>query len=138
MSLEEGTTFKHISSEQKRAAIELFKAGVSRKKIWTQLKMSDRSLRKILSYAKKNPDSPIGTRKPGSGRPTVFTPEIKKKMRNMLRKNPCLSGAQLKGSSVVEPDPDVGSETFLPDPSSQGLGMNLKKIQYRYNSQFLK
>jgi hypothetical protein len=59
MSVEKGTTFKHISSEQKRAGIELFKAGVSRKKIWTQLNMSDRSLRKILSYAKKNPDSPI-------------------------------------------------------------------------------
>jgi hypothetical protein len=121
MSVEEGTTYKHITSEQKRAAIELFKAGVSRKKIWTQLNMSDRSLRKILSYAKQNPDSPIGTRKPGSGRPTVFTPEVKKKMRNMLRKNPGLSGAQLKGSSVVEPDPDVGSESFCwiraaPDP----------------------
>jgi hypothetical protein len=107
MSVEEGTTFRHISREQKRAAIELFKAGVSRKKIWTQLNMSDRSLRKILSYAKNNPDSPIGTRKLGSGRPTVFTPEVKKKMRNMLRKNPGLSGAQLKGRSVVEPDPKL-------------------------------
>ena len=114
MSVEEGTTFKHISSDQKRAAIELFKAGVSRKKIWTQLNMSDRSLRKILSYAKQNPDSPIGTRKPGSGRPTVFTPEVKKKMKNMLRKNPGLSGAQLKGSSVVVPDPKLFAGSELP------------------------
>jgi hypothetical protein len=128
MSVEEGTTFKHISSDQKRAAIELFKAGVSRKKIWTQLNMSDRSLRKILSYAKKNPDAPIGTRKPGSGRSTVFTPEVKMKMRNMLRKNPGLSGAELKGSSVVESRIRMSDPKLFVGSEQPGPGMNLKKI----------
>jgi len=97
MSAKEKKTFKHITIEQKTAAVELFKAGVSRKKIWKQLNISERSLHIILSHARDNPDSPIISRKSGSGRPTIFTPEVKEKMKNMLRKNPCLSGAQLKG-----------------------------------------
>jgi hypothetical protein len=44
----------------------------------------------------------------------VFTPEVKKKMKNMLRKNPGLSGAQLKGSSVVVPDPKLFAGSELP------------------------
>jgi transposase len=97
MNAKEGSSLKHFTSEQKSAAVELFKARVPLKKIRNQLNMSERTLRRILSHAKSHPESPIISRKPGSGRPTTFTPAVKEKMKNMLRKNPCITGGQLKG-----------------------------------------
>jgi hypothetical protein len=50
-------------------AIELWRAKVSLATIRKQLKMSERSLWTILSFAKSNPDAPVAGRKrdPGSG-----------------------------------------------------------------------
>ncbi len=45
--------------EEKRAAIELWKASVPLKKIREQLSMNERTLRRILSHAKANPDAPV-------------------------------------------------------------------------------
>jgi hypothetical protein len=43
----------------KRVAVELWKAKVPLKSIRKQLNMSERSLRRILAFAKKNPDVPV-------------------------------------------------------------------------------
>jgi hypothetical protein len=49
---------KPFSEADKRAAIELWKSGISLKRIREQLGMSERGL-KTLSYAKKHPEDPI-------------------------------------------------------------------------------
>jgi hypothetical protein len=48
-----------FSEADKRAAIELWKTKVPLKNIRAQLQMSERSLRKILAYAKHHPEDPI-------------------------------------------------------------------------------
>ncbi len=64
-----GTT-KPFTKEEKRVAIKLWKAKVSLATIRAQMKMSERSLRRILAFAKVNPESPVSERKknPGSGK----------------------------------------------------------------------
>ena len=57
----------HFSMEDKRVAVELWKAGVPLKNIREQLKMSERSLRRILAHAKSNPSLPVKKQKIGSG-----------------------------------------------------------------------
>ena len=61
----------HFSMEDKRVAVELWKAGVPLKNIREQLKMSERSLRRILAHAKSNPSLPVKKRKIGSGLHTL-------------------------------------------------------------------
>jgi hypothetical protein len=55
---------KSLKNEANRAAIELWRAKVPLINIRKQLKMSERTLRKILSIAKANPLNPIKPRKP--------------------------------------------------------------------------
>jgi isocitrate dehydrogenase len=54
---------KPFSREDKRLAIELWRAKVPLSTIRKQLKMSERSLRRILSVVKSNPDAPVVRRK---------------------------------------------------------------------------
>jgi hypothetical protein len=51
-------------NEDKRAAIELWRVKAPLSYIRKQLKMSERILRRILSFAKANPLNPIKPRKP--------------------------------------------------------------------------
>ena len=50
---------KPFSEAEKRAAIELWKAKSPLKRIREQLQMSERGLRNILDYAKKNPEGMV-------------------------------------------------------------------------------
>jgi hypothetical protein len=68
------------TKDAKRAAVELWKASVPLKQIRAQLKIPERSLRRILDHAKKNSDAPIAERKLGSGRPSVISRELKIKI----------------------------------------------------------
>jgi len=58
--------------------------------------MSESTLRRILAFAKKQPENPIADRKPGSGRPTKITPAIEMIMKRKLVKTPTLTAKQLK------------------------------------------
>ena len=64
---------KSFSHADKRAAVELWKAKVSQKAIRDQLGMSKATLKRILAFAKANPENPIAGRKTGSGRPSKFS-----------------------------------------------------------------
>jgi hypothetical protein len=50
---------KPLSEADKRAAVELHKAGLYLKRVREQLKMSERvgGLRRVLAYARKNPEA---------------------------------------------------------------------------------
>jgi hypothetical protein len=50
---------KSFFKVKKRAAIELWKAGIPLKNIRDQLKISERGLKNILAYAKAHPEAPI-------------------------------------------------------------------------------
>jgi ABC-type uncharacterized transport system YnjBCD substrate-binding protein len=50
-----GKTSKPFSREEKRVAIELWRAKVPLKAIRDQVKMSESTLRRVLAFAKKNP-----------------------------------------------------------------------------------
>lgn len=86
------------TKDVKRAAVELWKASVPLKKIRAQLRIPERSLRRILDHAKKNSDAPIAERKPGSGRPSVISRELKIKIKELLRKKPTLTAKQIKST----------------------------------------
>ena len=86
------------TKDVKQAAVELWKASVPLKKIREQLKIPERSLRRILDHAKKNSDAPIAERKPGSGRPSVISRELKIKIKELLRKKPTLTAKQIKST----------------------------------------
>ncbi len=58
--------------------------------------MSQRTLCRILSHAKSHPDSPVITRKSGTGLARKITPETEKKIKNLLKRDPCLTGKHLK------------------------------------------
>jgi hypothetical protein len=83
------------TKDVKRAAVELWKASVPLKQIRAQLKIPERSLRRILDHAKKNSDAPIAERKLGSGRPSVISRELKIKIKELLRKKPTLTAKQI-------------------------------------------
>jgi hypothetical protein len=55
---------KSLKNEHKSAAIELWRAKVPLSNIRKQLKMSERTLSRIISFAKANPLNPIKPRKP--------------------------------------------------------------------------
>jgi hypothetical protein len=55
---------KSLKNEDKRAAIKLWRAKVPFSNIRKQLKMSEKTLRRILSFPKANPLNPIKPRKP--------------------------------------------------------------------------
>ena len=97
MNAKGGNPSKHFTSEQKYAAVELCKAKVPLKTIRRQLQMGRSTLQKILNHAKQHPESPIVPRKSGTGKKAKITQETKEKMKNLLRKDPCLTAKQLKG-----------------------------------------
>ena len=75
------------TKDVKRAAVELWKASVPLKQIRAQLKIPERSLRRILDHAKKNSDAPIAERKPGSGRPSVIS-RCRRYLRHLVESMP--------------------------------------------------
>jgi hypothetical protein len=58
--------------------------------------MSESSLRRILKFAKENPQDPIAATKPRSGRPSKFSPAVKRDMRKKLHNDPTLTAKMLK------------------------------------------
>ena len=88
--------WKNFSMEEKRAAIELKKAGVPLKKIREQMAMSERSLRRILAHAANHPSLPVANRKTGSGRKSTVSQATLTAMRKHLKRDPTLSARQLK------------------------------------------
>jgi hypothetical protein len=65
----------NFSMEDKRVAVELWKAKVPLKRIREQLGMSEATLRRVLDHAKKRPSCPVKKRKPGSGKKKIISPE---------------------------------------------------------------
>ena len=87
---------KPFTKADKRAAIELWRAKVPLKAIRSQLKMSESTLRRVLAFAKKQPENPIADRKPESGRPPKITTAIQIVMKRKLMQTPTLTANQLK------------------------------------------
>jgi hypothetical protein len=83
-----GSANTHFSLADKRVAVKLWKANVPLKSIRKQLNMSERSLRQILAFAKKNPDAPVQERMQGSGRPSKVKAADLKAMENILKTTP--------------------------------------------------
>ena len=79
---------KHHSEEEKRSAIELRKAGVPLKKIRDQLKMTERTLRRILTNAANHPLFPVPKRKFGTGRKSTINQATLSTMRRHLSRDP--------------------------------------------------
>ena len=87
---------KSYTTEEKRVAIELRKAGVPLKNIRDQLGMNGRSLRRILAHAAKHPSLPVSKRKIGTGRKSTVSQSTLTAMRRQLTRDPTLSAKQLK------------------------------------------
>ena len=86
----------HISREIKVAAVELFKAGITRANICKQLRISIKSLYLILKAFQKNPLNPDLERKKGTGRKKVISPETLVTMKRLLSDTPTLTAKALK------------------------------------------
>ena len=89
-------TNKHFSVAQKTAAVQMRKANVPLKTIRNQLKLSKSTLQRILAHAKHNPHEPVKPRKAGTGKAGKVPQGCLRQMKQMLRKNPCLTAKQLK------------------------------------------
>ena len=50
---------QRFKNDSKRAAVELWRAGVPLATIRKQLKMSESTLRRLLAFARKNPTLPV-------------------------------------------------------------------------------
>jgi hypothetical protein len=83
---------KPFSEAQKRAAIELWKANISLKRIREQVQMSERGLRNILAYAKKHPGDLPSKVSLGSVR----------KIRRALDRNPSITGKTLLKKNIPD------------------------------------
>jgi hypothetical protein len=81
---------KLFSEAEKRAAIELWKAGISLKNSRDQLKMSERGLRNILAFAKAHPEVPIPKKSKNAGRPSKISLGAIMEMKKRLARNPCI------------------------------------------------
>jgi len=86
----------HISREIKVAAVELFKAGVSRGNIRKQLKISISTLYVILKAFQKNPLNPDLERKKGTGRMKLIDHATLKTMKKLLKDTPTLTAKAIK------------------------------------------
>jgi transposase len=82
--------------EDKRVAVELWKAKVPLKRIREQLGMSEATLRRVLGHAKKHPSCPVKKRKPGSGKKKIISPETLRGMKHHLSVDPTLTARRLK------------------------------------------
>jgi hypothetical protein len=74
---------KPFSESYKRAAVELHKASVSLKRIREQLNMSERGLRSLLAYARKNPEAPMKKSK-NAGRPCKLSLGTVRQMKRLI------------------------------------------------------
>ena len=81
----------NFSMEDKRVAVELWKAEVPFKKIREQLRMSEATLRQVLGHAKKNPTCPVKKRKPGSGKKKIVSPETLRQLSRTRETPPSIS-----------------------------------------------
>jgi hypothetical protein len=79
---------KPFSEADKRAAIELWKAGILLKRIREQLGMSERGLRNIFSYAKKHPGDPVARKIGWSGRPPKVSLGTIMQIKRKVLRNP--------------------------------------------------
>jgi hypothetical protein len=86
----------HFSLADKQVAGEIWKANVPLKSIRKQLNMSERSLRRILAFAKKNPDAPVQERMQWSGRPSKVKAADLKAMESILKTTPTATANKLK------------------------------------------
>ncbi len=86
----------HFSQEDKRVAVELWKANVPLKSIRDQLNMSESTLRRVLSFARKNPSFPVKKRKIGTGRKPTVTPATLQAMKEIIKDNPTITAKSLK------------------------------------------
>jgi hypothetical protein len=89
-------TSKPFSREEKRVAIELWRAKVPLKAIRDQVKMSESTLRRVLAFVKKNPDTLVAGHKVGSGWPCLINKTIQKAMKKKLLNSPTTTAKQLK------------------------------------------
>jgi transposase len=89
---------KPFSEADKRAAVELHKAGVSLKKIREQLNMSERGLRRVLAYARKHPEDPVKPKSKNAGRPTKLSLGTVRKMKRLISNNPSITAKAIKSS----------------------------------------
>lgn len=92
---------KHFSNDEKRAAIELWRAKIPLKDIRKQLEMSESTLRRILAFAKASPSYPIRLRKPVTGRKCKVLPAMKRAMKTKIEANPTITAKQLKKALPV-------------------------------------
>jgi hypothetical protein len=89
---------KSLKNENKRAAVELWRAKVPLSNIRKQLKMSEKTLRRILFFAKANPHNPIQPRKPVKGRPRKISMKTRRMKKKKLQENPSLTAVKLRRS----------------------------------------
>jgi hypothetical protein len=89
---------KSLKNEDKRAAIGLWSGKVPVSKIRKQLKKSERTLRRILSFAKAYCLHPITPRKLVTGRPREISMETSRIMKKNLHENPSLTAVKLRRS----------------------------------------
>ena len=85
---------KHHSLEEKRAAIELRKAGVPLKMIRDQLKMNLRTVQRLFAAAKQ-PSFVVTKRKVGTGTKSTISQATLTTMRRKLTKDPTLTAKEL-------------------------------------------
>ena len=85
-----------IARENKVAAVELWKAGVTSATILKQLKISKWSLMRILRKVKENPLNPDLDRKKGTGRKRIIQSETLAVMKKLLNETPTLTAKSLK------------------------------------------
>ena len=67
-------TRKSLSQEDKKVAVELWKAEVPLKTIMKQLQMIKLTLKRILAYARANTEAPVGKRVHAEENGGVFVP----------------------------------------------------------------
>jgi hypothetical protein len=89
-----------ILKSGKKVAIELWRAKIPLKAIRDQVKMSELTLRRVLAFAKKNPDTLVSGCKVGIGRPCLINKTIQKAMKKKLFNSPTTTAKQLKKKTV--------------------------------------
>ena len=87
---------KNFSQEDKRVAIELYRAKVPLNQIRAQTQMSEATLRHVLAYSRKNPSLPIKKRRTGSGRKSLVGQETVRLVKKFLIREPTLTAKNLK------------------------------------------
>jgi hypothetical protein len=58
--------------------------------------MSESTLKRVLAFAKKNPETLVAGRKAGSGRPAIIDEKIQRAMKRKLLPSPITTAKQMK------------------------------------------